>query len=155
MIPLYRLVRVIKSNLGTGGVLLNHDMVPICNTVEREWKGNEVDVSCIPTGLYMAHRHMRHNGHEDEYEVFMLENVPGRTVIQIHIANFPSQLKGCIAPVDKWWPEKGVAGAYSSNAFNDFMDELKDINRIALLITESAVQTRDISAAITNLERKE
>lgn len=32
------------------------------------------------------------------YKVILLENVPGREFIEIHKANWPRQLKGCISP---------------------------------------------------------
>lgn len=151
MIPLYRLVRIVKSNLGTGGVLLNHDLIPICNTIERKWVGNERNVSCIPTGLYLAHRRVRHFGSLNSYEVFELEDVKGRTLIQIHRANKPSELLGCIALVTNWWKEEGVAGLRSRGAYDSFMEDLEGIDRIALLVTEACVQARDISTMITNL----
>ena len=153
MTPLYRLVRVLKSTEGTAGVLLNPELLPICNTVEPPWKENRVNVSCIPEGLYMAHRRMRHAGQGGEYEVFELENVPGRTVVQLHIANEPAELEGCIAPVT-YWLDRKFFGCGSNDAFGHFMRPLKNINRIALKITSSCVQTRDVSSNITNLGEK-
>jgi hypothetical protein len=62
-------------------------------TLELPWKENRTGISCIPTGTYHAVRDF----HKGEYEVWELTDVPGRSQIQIHIANTPSQLRGCVA----------------------------------------------------------
>ncbi len=61
-------------------------------TVERPWLDNKPFESCIPTGEYSL------NWHESPkfdwcYEV---ENVEGRTHILLHVANYPTDVVGCI-----------------------------------------------------------
>lgn len=63
-------------------------------TIERPWKGNEAQVSCIPEGTYRAvFTHSKRFGRK-LYEVM---NVPGRSGIRIHAANWAHELQGCIA----------------------------------------------------------
>jgi len=68
-----------------------------CFTLELPWKGNELNVSCIPRALgYKGEKHKSPaNG-----DVIAITNVFNRTYIQIHSANFLRQLKGCIAVGD-------------------------------------------------------
>jgi len=61
-------------------------------TVERPWLGNEPYVSCIPTGTYKAFTRVS----ESNGNVIELKNVPGRTFIQFHVANYAHELAGCI-----------------------------------------------------------
>ena len=67
-----------------------------CFTLELADHKNEPYVSCIPAGTYeYKYRNSPSNGHCLE-----LQNVPNRTYIQIHSANYTSQLQGCIAVGD-------------------------------------------------------
>ena len=62
-------------------------------TLELPWLENKNDVSCIPSGDYGAFiRVSPKNG-----EVIELRGTGTRTNIQIHAANFTSQIEGCIA----------------------------------------------------------
>jgi hypothetical protein len=60
-------------------------------TLERPWKDNEANVSCIPTGTYACS--MKPFYETEHYEVL---NVPGRTGIFIHPGNFYTDSEGCI-----------------------------------------------------------
>lgn len=61
-------------------------------TLELPWQNNEEGSSCIPAGTYLAkYRLSPSNG-----DVIELQNVVGRTYIQIHSGNYTSQIKGCI-----------------------------------------------------------
>lgn len=63
-------------------------------TVELPWKNNKVRESCIPEGEYQAIKH-----HSPKFKnCFWIQNVPGRSEILIHAANYTYQLLGCIAP---------------------------------------------------------
>lgn len=64
-----------------------------CFTLELPWKNNEKRVSCIPTGVYKTIRH-----HSPKFKKsFWIKDVPDRSEILIHSANFVRQLLGCIA----------------------------------------------------------
>lgn len=71
--------------------------------VELPWKENLQGLSCVPAGEYIARIvHSAHFGRP----VYLLENVPDRTAIEIHPANWGgdvelglySDLRGCAAP---------------------------------------------------------
>lgn len=73
----------------------------IVQTLELPWKNNKQSISCIPTGAYKCKildtpEELRTS--RFDYKHISIENVPKRSGIKIHIANFVSQLKGCIAP---------------------------------------------------------
>jgi len=65
------------------------------HTVERAWADNQPNVSCIPEGVYACVPGRYNRGGYDAIEVL---DVPGRSLIKFHKANWPSQLAGCIAP---------------------------------------------------------
>jgi hypothetical protein len=71
------------------------------DSLELPWKDNQSDISCIPTGIYICTwRKSPLRGY-----CYHIENVPGRTAIEIHAANFAgdtslgfrAELLGCIA----------------------------------------------------------
>lgn len=53
---------------------------------------NEINVSCIPPGLYKAKKRISPG---KGYEVIEFIDVPDRTYIQAHYGNFTRQLLGC------------------------------------------------------------
>lgn len=68
-------------------------------TLERPWKNNQSNISCIPKGVYevkwtFSPRFMKYT-----YEITGVQN---RTGIRIHTANWWSQLNGCIALGDSF-----------------------------------------------------
>lgn len=72
---------------------LNREIFRI-HSLELPWKDNKVSISCIPPGEYtLLHRTSQKFGKH-----IHVTNVPGRSWILIHPANFVSQLRGCIAP---------------------------------------------------------
>jgi hypothetical protein len=82
-----------STSLGTFGVLAR-DGIPLCVTAERPWKNNQHKVSCIPPGTYRCTRFKSpRNG-----DCWLLHGVPDRDMIELHAANRPSQLSGCLAP---------------------------------------------------------
>jgi len=60
-------------------------------TLERPWLDNQVNVSCIPEGTYTVERdkHGRHTW-------FKVNDVEGRTAIEIHEGYKVSHSAGCI-----------------------------------------------------------
>ncbi len=65
-----------------------------CFTVERPWKNNEPNVSCIPTDAYELKLGRFWEG---DYATYELLDVPNRSLIKIHRGNTMDDLKGCIA----------------------------------------------------------
>lgn len=86
---------------------------PLIYTLERPWLDNKPFISCIPEGDYAL-----------EWDTTgRIRNVPRlrgtepRTQINIHIANYPEQLQGCIAPGLRWEIQgQSPSIARSSNA---------------------------------------
>jgi hypothetical protein len=101
-------------------------------TVELAYRGNRQGESAIPEGTYTA------GFYESERfgrTVLLLEGVPGRTYIEIHPANAPHQLDGCIAPGETYgwaqdyeaWADRDEFAVWNSaatmDAILDAMDE--------------------------------
>ncbi len=100
---------------GTFGALAI-DGVPFCLTVEQPWAGNLPDHSCVPVGDYQLIPYesqekgptvVLHNPALGIYgtEAMIPHGQTGRTVCEIHAANWPSDLQGCI----------GVGSGYDAN----------------------------------------
>lgn len=64
-----------------------------CKTLERPWLNNKPDVSCIPKGIYTC-KYTFSLGNLGW--TYALQNVPNRSGIRIHVANFYLDLEGCI-----------------------------------------------------------
>lgn len=72
------------------------------STIERRWLNNAVMTSCIPDGVYPLTR--RYHGrfyrkYKKDFEhrsVLEVMDVPDRTAILIHVANFEDDVHGCI-----------------------------------------------------------
>lgn len=62
------------------------------HTLERPWLDNKPNVSCIPAGSYAVKRNVT-----GKFQYYGIQDVPGRTHIEIHPANSVDQLAGCIA----------------------------------------------------------
>lgn len=85
---------------GTFGTLLT-DTGFSCRTLELPWRENAPSISCIPKGKYLC----KFKKSPTFGLCYHLQNVPGRTAILIHPANFGgdtskgfhSELKGCIS----------------------------------------------------------
>jgi len=85
-----RLVRIAHFEDCTLGrlTILGHTFY----TVERPWLGNKPFESCIPEGVYTVKRY-KSEKYPDHYEIL---NVPERSKILIHEANFAKDVQGCI-----------------------------------------------------------
>ena len=88
---------IYSSNQGTFGFLQVGDWR--CATVEREWKNNERNRSCIPVGNYQLRRAVHHISTPDptdDYDCYEIVDVPDRSAIHIHIAQSILDLLGCV-----------------------------------------------------------
>lgn len=106
------LERAPSTDQGTFGVLTFGGQT--CRTTELPWRDNRVQRSCIPTGTYTcAIVQSPKFG-----RVYGVQNVPGRSAVLIHSANFAgdvdmgytTQLHGCIAPCERVGLMKNNAG---------------------------------------------
>lgn len=87
-------------------------------TLELPWRDNNKDLSCIPAGLYQCT--FSYSPHFDK-KTYLLTGVKDRTSIRIHSANFPAELKGCIALGEKLGVLNGERAVLNSRqAVGDF-----------------------------------
>ena len=99
----------------TQGVMLK-DGVAFAVTLERPWKENEQDVSCIPAATYTCKRYSS----EKYTDTFEITNVPGRTKILFHKGNEIPDTHGCILVGEKF---VGNGIGESGLGFKEFLDK--------------------------------
>ncbi len=129
----FLLKRVFQNDKLTQGVLIDDDGV-FATTIERPWLNNQNNISCVPAGIYEC---VRYHSPKHDMDVFMLTNVPGREVIEIHIANIPADLLGCIGIGSGFGTignQRGVIG--SAVAFHSFMMRMDGVDKFTLRIVE-------------------
>ena len=94
----FTITRIYEDAQCTLGVITweNMNRLPL-DCLERPWKDNAIGVSRIPPGRYPWVRW--HSPHFNR-EVIHLKDaaVAPRSAILVHEANWPEQLRGCIAP---------------------------------------------------------
>lgn len=77
----------------TDGEITDEQGRHICFSIELPDKKNKQSESCIPEGTYNFHKiFSQHLGW-----AYRLDNVPDRSLIDIHSANVAPELRGCIA----------------------------------------------------------
>lgn len=91
-LPVVTLTRNVDNGVETLGTLTYNNFT--CRTLERPYKGNTPNISAVPKGSYLCKYTFSLRLLRYTYE---LQNVPNRSGIRIHTANYFSQLLGCIA----------------------------------------------------------
>jgi hypothetical protein len=81
-----------KSTLGK--LFINGES--FCDTLELPYINNERSISCIPAGRYKVRLRTARESATRDYLHLLVQDVPDRKWILIHIGNYPSQTKGCI-----------------------------------------------------------
>jgi hypothetical protein len=83
-----------------------------CFTLELPWLNNQINVSCIPSGNYLAKKY----NSPLHGEVILLINVDGRSFVEIHSGNFTRQILGCILVGDgiKYLDDDGIPDVTNS-----------------------------------------
>lgn len=87
-----KIIRRPSTETETMGEWLNDDGSTLCYTIELPWKDNDPQISCIPEGTYIFLKYES----PTKGQVWMAQNVPGRSDIELHNANFAYQLRGCL-----------------------------------------------------------
>lgn len=137
------LVRVGSSHRGTFGVM-RHGDVPFVLTLERPWKNNERNVSCIPPDRYRCRR-IRSPRFGDTYEIC---DVPGRTNVLFHAGNTVEDTQGCILVGEEFsgtWDKPMLVS--SQRGFAELMKYLDKVPEFELVIHEAPsvrVETTDL-----------
>lgn len=62
--------------------------------MERAWKNNKSNISCIPSGEYIC-KFLKRSASGKYRNVWHVQNVPNRSGILIHNGNFVTHTKGC------------------------------------------------------------
>ena len=132
------LKRVLSNDEATFGVMIDEDAkVPFCLTLELPWKDNRPNVSCIPSGEYLAKKTVRIR-FGLTYEILQ---VPNRTDVLIHKGNFTSETLGCILLGESFEDtlskdgSKIATGVMSSGkAYSEFITRLKNAEYFKLVI---------------------
>jgi len=90
--------RMRRSDQGTEGLLVANNFT--CRTLELPWKGNQQNISCIPSGEYEVQIRI-----SNKYgRIYWVRNVENRTYILLHSGNyggdkskgFKTHIMGCI-----------------------------------------------------------
>lgn len=85
------LQREASTDQGTFGRVTDETGKQVCLTCERPDNGNQ-EMGCIPAGKYTVTQFDSPSKGRD----FLLHNVPGRSMIEIHRGNTIHDTKGCI-----------------------------------------------------------
>ena len=102
---------------GTVGRVLAGDWE--CYSIERPWLNNRPNVSCIPEGDYTC-QPFSGNRFKD---VVQIMDVPGRTFILFHAANWPHEVEGCIGVGNYFVSDARNPAVYNSkNTLAEFFD---------------------------------
>ncbi|MCD6379149.1 hypothetical protein J7M07_01725 [bacterium] len=124
--------RMASTVAGMFGVLL-YQGVPFALTLEREWKNNQKNISCIPPGGYKCQRIKSHK-FGDTFEVM---DVLGRSHILFHKGNLQDDSHGCILIGEQYGNLYGKPGVLASRkGFSEFMNKLKNVDSFQLTIME-------------------
>lgn len=115
-----KIKRFDKGPDATLGVLLVDDQF-CCMTLERPWVYNRIDVSCIPAGDYEC-EYVISSKHSSGF-AYAIKDVPGRTLIRIHIGNRVSDTLGCVLLGQTILPNRTLKN--STKAYDLFMEVLK------------------------------
>lgn len=134
-VPVYRLERLSDTDSATFGQLIDAASEQrVCVTLELPWKDNHHDTSCIPVGLYAAHRR---TSPKRGYELFELDSVPDRSNIEMHVGNLPHDSLGCILLGTHFGEVNGQSGVLESKvAFTEWMFRNKGHDHIQLVIVD-------------------
>lgn len=97
-----KIVRIDQHPLATLGRCFVYDetsrLIFECCTLELPWKNNEKGHSRIPEGKYPG---LFEHSNRFRKKLWELYQVPGRTEVKFHVANYARQLEGCIAVGNK------------------------------------------------------
>lgn len=110
------LQRLSMTDKGTLGIILL-DGKPLFPTLELPWKDNKQNVSCIPAGEYKA---VYIFSEKFQKNLFVLQGVQGRDLIEIHIGNTIEDTHGCIL-IGMQFSLSEFAIVNSKLAFDNFM----------------------------------
>ena len=68
----------------------------LCDTLELPYKDNQRSISCIPEGQYKVRLRTARESATRDYLHLLIQDVPNRDFILVHIGNKSSDSRGCI-----------------------------------------------------------
>lgn len=80
------------QTLGELQIYLGKSKIFECKTLELPWNNNSPQISCIPKGSYRVKPYTS----PSKGDVYLLVDVPGRDMIEIHVGNYHTDIQGCI-----------------------------------------------------------
>lgn len=130
----FTLARDLFDDQATPGKFFRPDGSFLAFSLERPWLNNQRQISCIPAGRYrLKKRYSQKFGWH-----LWLQNVPDRSLILIHTANYVRQLQGCIAP--------GLKKGDTATVY----DSAKAVKAITALAFPALDQGQEVWLTITN-----
>ena len=149
----FALVRRAETSFSTWGELRGADGAPLCKILERGARNS--DHPRIAAGCYrLDHKPLGASHFDTDFGtligagyrgILWLPRVPGRSDIEIHTANFASQLLGCLASGEEITRDRdgdfAVAGGTSRRAYV----RLYPVLLAAILAEGAQLQIHDIS----------
>ena len=132
------LLRVGQSGRGTFGVI-RFGAVPFVLTLERPWRDNQQNISCIPAGRYRCER-IRSPKFGWTFEV---KNVPNRSHVLFHSGNTIEDTQGCILVGEEFsgtWDKPMLAS--SQRGFLEFLNLLDGVNAFELNVMDAPPETQ-------------
>lgn len=130
------LTRFKYGSTETVGRLVSDTQGLIFWTIENPWLDNAPNISCIPEGLYYLERYDSPSHGADTWQFI---NVPNRTFCQIHVANYASDVSGCIGlGVQVMSGMGGVSN--SKDAMSQFTDMTAGLNSLKMTINSGVTE---------------
>lgn len=131
------LLRLQDNTIETRGFLTAGDLG--LYTIELPDKNNQVNISRIPNGLYTWKKF----NSPSKGSVILLEDVPNRSMIEIHIANYVTEIRGCIS-VGKHAVDINGDGVIDNSSSGKAMKELLDI-----VADKGIISVMDVTSMLT------
>jgi len=101
--------------------------------LEREWKDNKKNISCIPVGDYICER-VQSPKFKNTFEIC---DIPNRTDVLFHKGNIEDDSHGCVLIGEQYHRYKGKASIKASReGFAEFLYRTKDIDVFHLKIVD-------------------
>ena len=135
-------VYIIRDDIGTqqstGALLVMEKGRVLFNShlLERGWRDNKQNVSCVPAGTYPL---LLEYSPKFGRKLWEAKEIPGRSECKFHAANFWKELNGCFSPGEARFDfgsdsEKDMVN--SGDMLNIFMNAMGDYREARLVIID-------------------
>lgn len=98
-------------------------------SLELPWNDNKQNISCLPSGLYRFS--IVEESGTFKYPHLWIEDTPGRSGIKVHVVNYVTQLRGCIALGDEFDTDINGDGLFDTQKSKDALDHImKSVRKV-------------------------